>query len=109
MNAYERMKLIAEEMDGLLARGVTVTTAAAEESFASLNAEFRSLERSARQAGPVAREPWYQPWPDLTTEAIIRIDAELEKTRQQRELLAASSLCLVCGETGMPHAHWMKP
>lgn len=43
--------------------------------------------------------------PDSTTEAIQRIDRELERTG----MLHAASVCMVCGESGRPHVHTYSP
>ena len=48
---------------------------------------------------------WYREWPDATTDAILRIDAELAKTQALRNMINRDALCVVCGEHGL-HTHW---
>ena len=48
---------------------------------------------------------WYREWPDATTDAILRIDAELAKTQALRDMINRDALCVVCGEHGL-HTHW---
>jgi hypothetical protein len=50
---------------------------------------------------------WYVEDPDSTTDLIINIDAELNRTMYWRERIQTESFCLVCSKPGA-HVHTLE-
>lgn len=50
---------------------------------------------------------WYVEDPDSTTDLIIHIDAELQRTEWFRAKLAEEAFCLVCSTPGI-HVHSLE-